>query len=314
MPKKRRIRFVYRAGKESQGSTFLRCLQLCEMVRPFLKDDYDIDVLKIPEVVFPGQQFLWAARQNPNTVFIFSKAAINKLKPSTVDCLRRKGGRICLDHVDNDHRVKADLDADIQFCSSYAQLETLRSYRKENPAFKGKPMLLLHGYDLRLEGFVPKTLQDARMVYCGVRTNAFLTPEIVATMDILEISSSDDMQDAIPKLAGYNLHYCMRMPGRDTSLSPKPFTKGFTAAACGANVIAHRSGEDVEAFLGSDYPFLVDTDDPAEIALVIRRAKESFGTADWMRAQRTMQTVKERVSPKALAQQLAAALRELEKV
>ena len=310
MKKKPSIRFVYRAGKQSQGSTFMRCFQLSAMIRPYLEDRFDIDLLEMPDGNSPFKQVLWARRQAPGTIFVFSKAAINKLFASTVWWLRQRGSLICFDQVDNDHGVTSRLYADIQFCSSYAQLEKLRRHKRQNPRYKGEPMLLLHSYDLRLENFTPRKLDHARMVYFGDPRNAKLEAGIEKTMDVIEISESDEMQAVLPRLAGYNLHYCIRNQDIAAPLSSKPFTKGFTAAACGANVIAHRRTEDVEEFLGSDYPFLVDGDTPDEVLSMIERAKHSYGDADWIRAQSIMQSVKARVSPKALAQQMSTALKE----
>lgn len=84
----------------------------------------------------------------------------------------------------------------------------------------------------------------------------------------------------------------------------KPFTKGFTAAACNANILVNRDVDDAVEMLGSDYPFLTDPT-PESITETFRLAQDSYGGPIWRDALNRMEVMRATVEPTALARQLA---------
>ena len=103
-------------------------------------------------------------------------------------------------------------------------------------------------------------------------------------------------------LSNYSLHYCLR-PELNEHYKVKPFTKGFTASAVGAVVMANKATEDAVEFLGADYPYLTRSLDADEVVSTFERAKQGFRGTDWKNAQDVMQNLNELVSPAKIASQ-----------
>ena len=259
------LRFVHLAGKQNQGSTVMRMHQLSRMLEPHLSDRYNIELSELPAGRLPWVQTRWAARQTGAAVYFFSKAALRVLKPATLERLRPGALGICFDHVDSDFRNTAHLRADIHLCTAYAQRDAIRDHQRLHLEFTGTPMVLLHNPDIRLTGFQPIPQDRARPLYLGTPSVGFLPDAVRARLDVIELMSADALDALLPRIASYNLHYCVRLPQPSGSRLIKPFTKGFTAAACRANVLVNRGTEDALEFLGEDYPYLVSALDEAEI-------------------------------------------------
>jgi len=110
-------------------------------------------------------------------------------------------------------------------------------------------------------------------------------------------------------LATANMHYGVReMPPPDQRRTFKPFTKGFTAAACGAHILVNRQADDAEAFLGADYPFLIDDCSEDAIAGGMDLARSMVGTPQWNDALAVMEDIRAIIEPRNIMSQLEAVL------
>jgi uncharacterized protein YqeY len=119
------------------------------------------------------------------------------------------------------------------------------------------------------------------------------------------------MARIIGSLPNYNLHYAVRHSTQRRGEAYTPFTKGFTAAVCRANILVNRQVDDAIEFLGDDYPYMVQQLDETEIMDMLDHAVAGYGSAEWRTARKIMQSVEARTNPAAIAQQAEAVLREL---
>jgi len=110
-------------------------------------------------------------------------------------------------------------------------------------------------------------------------------------------------------LATANMHYAVReMSPPDERSAFKPFTKGFTAAACGAHILVNRQADDAEDFLGADYPFLIEDCSKDAIAGAMDLARSMVGTPKWTESLSVMEDVRASVEPRNIMTQLEAVL------
>ena len=99
----------------------------------------------------------------------------------------------------------------------------------------GATSLLLHHADPRLAALSHRHQHLPRMqaVYFGSLDNGFLPPDIARRLTVLQATNNAAFKASVRRLVDFNLHYCVR--GRQPRAA-KPFTKGFTAAACSCPV------------------------------------------------------------------------------
>jgi hypothetical protein len=105
----------------------------------------------------------------------------------------------------------------------------------------------------------------------------------------------------------FNAHLAVRQPGRE--LLYKPNCKVSTAAACEAVLISTRDATTVE-LLGEDYPFYCDLD-PESVQAAIRKARDSFGSAEWNLALERLRAVRELTRFDRILDQYEDLIREL---
>ncbi len=144
--------------------------------------------------------------------------------------------------------------------------------------------------------------------YFGETVNALIPAVVADRIDLVHIDTSTSRDDAwIARLGGeFTMHYAVRNT-RDLD-HDKPFLKGFTAAWSGANIMTQRSQVEPGYWLGTDYPFLVDGDDPVSIAATFDMAAGAFGGPVWDDALQRMLEIRERIRPKRIANEVAALL------
>ncbi len=128
-------------------------------------------------------------------------------------------------------------------------------------------------------------------------------------LDFIDASGAEVMEKNYRLLKNYNFHYCVRNSIETGSARVhKPFTKGFTAAVCKSNLIVNSGVDDAIEFLTENYPYMVNSINEREVIEVMQKASSTFGKRDWNNARRIMEKVAERISSKAIAEQLAAVL------
>jgi hypothetical protein len=304
--KRPKVRFVYRRSARYLGSTVLRADQLCRLAQRHLGDRYDFATLSIPRMTQRWRQSLWV-KMREEAIYIFVKDAVDRLDREHLAELKRKSIAIGVDYVDRSLAALRPDSVDLHISASVAGRAALKSLvaasdDSDKPA-GAATALLLHNTDERLESLRFRQMDQARVVYFGGPGNTVLTDYARSVVDVVSAELSNDMTANFRRLEGYNAHYCVRPDEDETNLRRrfKPFTKGFTAAACGANVIVNCSVDDAVAFLGVDYPFLIRRATKNDIDEGLQRLVDAFGSADWARAQSTMAAIRERVKPPAIA-------------
>jgi hypothetical protein len=196
--------------------------------------------------------------QKPGSIFIFTKGAARTITDENLYLLSRKAAGICFDWVDTElSEIRLDIPI-IHICSSFSQQAELeRRIRQSNSP--GQAMVLLHNVDKRLYmlSLRRNRLENLRPVYFGTAKVAYWTKNIEDRIPIIDASSSRKMDENYHKLIDFNFHYGVRNLST-TSNRISPFTKGFTAAVMGCNILVDRNVPDAVRVLGDDYPFLID--------------------------------------------------------
>jgi hypothetical protein len=305
------VKFVYSKTKLHWGSTTMRAHQLANLVRPHLAPHCDVSLSPMPSSRLPWMQYLWAQAQKAGSILIFTKYAASKVLPDTLGILRKNNCCTCFDYVDSDLNLMRPTGFDIHLAASYAAMTQLIHIQKAsqgtNAEIFGQVMLLLHNADERLyQGMVPQPkANQLDMVYLGSRATVFLTPAIESNLTYLDASSDLAMRHSLASLKKFNFHYCVRLAEEKAlGLVCKPFTKGFNAALLGSNLMVHRNTDDAQHFLGSDYPYFIESTTEAAVMEMVAHARESYGSNEWDMALERMTAMRDKVSPGALAQQI----------
>jgi hypothetical protein len=307
--RKPHVRFVYLHASRRTGSTIMRCFQLHDIVRRHLGGRFDFGVLPLPRFGDRNAEMRWVERQPPGTTYIFVKHAIDALSRDALLRLRAKANAICLDYVDRSRGEWIASGVDVHLACSVTGLERLRESVRAG-CLSGAACLLLHHADPRLDALPRRRppLPGMRAVYFGRLDNAFLPPNIARRLTVLQATNAAEFKANARRLVDFNLHYCVR--GHQPEAA-KPFTKGFTAAACGANVVVSPTVDDALHFLGADYPYLAPSDDEDDIHEALDHAARTYGTAEWQRGMAAMEAIRSRIAPARLAQDFAEILQTL---
>lgn len=308
--RKPRVRFVYLRSSRRSGSTVMRCFQLHDLVRRRLGESFDFDTASLPEFRDRAAEMRWVGRQPADTTYIFVKKAIDGLGRESLLALRDKARAICLDYVDRGLDDWVSAGVDLHLACSMTGLERLREAQRAG-RIAGATHLLLHHADPRLAdlGHRHHLLPGLQTVYFGRPENGFLPPGIARRLTVLQATNTATFAANVRRLVDFNFHYCVR---GNQPRGAKPFTKGFTAATCGANVVASAADEEARHFLGADYPYLAPREDETVVNDLLDHAAHTYGTATWRRGLDAMEAIRDRIAPARLAEDFAAMLRTLD--
>lgn len=306
--KKQRVIFLHRQGLVSAGSKIMRCDQLRDIAERFLGDRYEFSVLSQRPVRNPGMLRDTCAGLD-DAIVIMLKGTPKLFGGDGLAELRRHARAICVDYVDTNMELKYSPYVDVHISPSIAGMKILRRLLSEKGSEVPDAIAahLTHHADPRLEGMQLNPKEELHTVYLGNPKNTALPDAAVPLVEVLRYPSDKEIGQAFEALRGFNLHYAVRpdeQSSRRNLQTTKPFTKGFVAAAIGANVIASRSSDDVLNYLGEDYPFLVGETSEAEVLRVLALAKTIYGTKDWDRATERMRYVRDVTSPASVAHEL----------
>lgn len=304
--------FVIPGSGRLWGSTYLRGIQLCEAMQTRHGDRYTFRLEKLPDrrskKITRVEQRLWASTRKRERVYFFTKQCVEFFDPVAAQILQRRSRAVLFDYVDTDMTIVSTSGADVHLCASFAQFEYLM--KRQGTEFHGEIELLPHAYDARLGLTETQSGEQLRAAYVGASENTFIPEELHSKIDMIDASKPQLMDAAFSQARRYNFHYCVRpQTFTYTSVVFKPFTKGLVAAVCGANVIANRETHDVEALLGDDYPYIVDTLASDKIIEVFDRAETGFGGPEWRHARQTMSELIDKFSPESVADDLDNILR-----
>lgn len=248
---------------------------------------------------------LWSQTFPRDSIVVFGKLAAIGLQPRHIEPLRKRGILVGLDFLDFplgkidphlfDFYISSSLSG-IAPCKAY-----LESQGRRDPVVEYLP----HHHDQRLSSLhIPKRTTFS-CCYFGSPKEVHVPESLADSISMMDVLNTKDFEDTLPKLGDFAMHYSIRPPAASPEPERqiyKPFTKGITAAACRANIVAPRGFDDAEELLGPDYPFLVDPTSDASVIAGFEFAKDAFGGPQWAEGLDMMEALKASVSPGALAQ------------
>lgn len=288
----RRLVFVYRPD-DVQTATMMRGRQLSDLAREAVEDwriDYvDNDV----------------AAGISDTVMIVTRSFLKAATADELAAFRQRGNIVCVDNVDHAARDTLHDQVDVYIASSMVQFI---EYQKIYPAHEVH--LITHHADPEIGDFTVPSDQ-ARFGYFGELVNAAHQDELTGRVDFHQ-TNNEVVPDRswLAQLPRYNVHYAVRQTRRGDIF--KPFTKGFTAARCGANIIVEAREGDARYYVGNDYPFLLRDSSADAVREMIDYVADSFGGPEWNRGLDIMRSVRQRSSREHIGAELRAMLRKLQ--
>lgn len=302
----RKLIFAYRSGQKNMGGKVMRVDQLAAMARDLLGPRYTIETAVVPRHQRPRacRHFLSACK---GAIVIFHKSAAASLGPEYRAALRRVAAGICVDHLDIVAPAFERGFIDVHVAASIAgERELIRGLAALDAAPGTQVRHLPHHADPRLRKRAPQ--QGLVMGYFGLVGNAILPEQSPVPAIIPEYRRSGGIGEGfLEQLGQANFHICTRAPGHRRAkgiLPTKPFTKGFNAAAVGANVLVNRQVQDAEYYLGEDYPFFIEDHRQDALTDGIERAVRDFGGPAWQEARHRMDRMAQRVAAPVIVEEL----------
>ncbi|MGR6742539.1 hypothetical protein ACU6RU_10955 [Microbacterium sp. F1-18] len=284
----RPVRFVFAPQHASSGTTIMRGAQLAAIAEGS-RDLHERTVAFAPMTADFRQSDLF-----------LTKGASRTAGPALLDRWRRNGNRIFFDPVDEAIPDEQIDDADTLVAASRS---ALAAYREHWPHLRVR--LVNHHVDPRVTAAMraaPRR-EHARIAYFGEPQNTVIPAGVASLIDVHPVDTSRSEQTWFSRLPPYAVHYAIR---RSRALDHhKPFLKGFTAAACQANILVQRGQPEPELWLPSDYPFWVDA--PAsqdDIAAAVDLVRGAFGTAEWRYGLDVMRQIEDATSERAIRRAL----------
>lgn len=308
---KKNVVFLRRLGKPNRvlGSAFLRGDQLVSLLRPHLEDRFKLRVQPFHAGLMPYgamKALSWAVPSH--SVFIVVKSAARGLTRKHLEPLRQRGGIIGLDCVDMPiSEINFDL-FDFVIAASIAGQRAMQNWLQVSGQSDIPVKLLHHHADQRLYADKVPAHQSFRCGYVGMPENVFIPERLHSKVQMIPVKYSSDFGSALPRIRDLSCHYAVRPAAQETAINGrafKPFTKGFTAAACDANILVNRSIDDAAELLGNDYPYLVNSTDAVEVEETYTKAQDDFGGPAWRGAIERMQGLWNTVAPSNLANNMS---------
>lgn len=233
-----------------------------------------------------------------NSTLFLTKGAVTDITVEQISRLTDNNNRVYIDPVDN----PIDLDkAKLATGVIAASLEAYETYNK-----LGLPVHLVnHHVDIRL----PRNPEPHTTMHCGYfgeLVNTVITDKISEMVDFVHVDTGKQSNNWLLKPRLYNMHYAVRS---DNVLAFKPFLKGFTAAACNANVIIQRDQKEAVMWLGKDYPYLLKANSTeAEIIDMLKYAQKTYGGPVWEKALKRMEQIRKATTNETIAKEFIAAI------
>ena len=275
MPR-RSLTFLFDPKWPDVGSTVMRGLQVSEFARAELGRRWRVRYLPLGSRVHGSAVFL---TKNAAAVIGHERAAE----------LVARGCRLYIDIVDSAPPAWA---SDVPCVIVTASLTSLTKVSRTHP--HREVVFLTHQADPRVPA-PPASRDTFRIGYFGEVFNARLTLAIESEVEIVPVATATQTVAWFDRLPEFAMHYAIRR--RIEQDDVKPFMKGFTAAASHANILASRTDPEAVAWLGEDYPYLIDGEHEEDILAMIERARSDFGTTRWNDALTVMDGIRERVAP-----------------
>jgi hypothetical protein len=283
--KSRPIYFVYVEQQRKQGTTVMRGRQLSAIAERFLP-------ARTIEFVPMGSPFRDA------TLFL-TKAVLKHAEATELEELRKRGNQLLLDPVDGPLSPELAAHADVIVAASFTAFD---DYCR---AFPDAPVALLHHHvDPRIRTIDMTMRQDVfRAGYFGKPKNTLVTPRIEERVDFFRVRASRRDDEWVRRLPDYTFHYAVRRTREQDE--HKPFLKGFTAAACHANLLIQHSETEALRWVGEDYPYLLrGAVTEGAVIDALEAVEASYGSAEWRQGLSIMNEVRARTSEEEIGGQL----------
>ena len=283
----RRVVFVFDPDWPEVGSTVMRGQQLSELASERLGRGWRVRYVPLGTDIARSDVFL-------------TKNAARRLDAEGAARLVARRNRLFVDIVDSAApEWVREVPCTIVSSSYTSQLVEARELPER------EVVLVNHHTDPRIpERTGP--FERFRVAYVGEPFNAFLPPTVAERVEVLPVSTAEQDPSWVPLVGEFPLHYALRT--RMAQDDVKPFLKGFTAAVCGANIVASAKDPEARAWLGDDYPYLVPRTTQDAALEVLDRARSDYGTARWDAALDTMRGIAQRVTPDRIVAELRRAL------
>lgn len=267
------------------AATIMRQMMHAHIVAPFKSNKYDV--------------FCSSDRAVKNSIVILDKRLINRT--SLLKRLKFNRNIVVIDIVDAAFKPENYEYADAIMCSGHKAYEY---YSATAPGCK--TFFVEHCVDIRLNNDYNANAQCKNFTtyYFGAVENFYRTPAIEKLVtpcfssNILGKTNTHWMC----RLPEATLHYAIR-PEIDNSVF-KPFTKGFIAATCNANILIHKDDGDALHYLGTDYPYLISESLSEDIVMkYLEKARTDYGGPRWQYGLALMENIKKCVQPEVIAAQ-----------
>lgn len=307
---KTQIIFAVDPNLKTAGSTELRVFQLISLLEEFHGTELTFSVSSLPKPKH-FRQAIWALRQPVGSVVIFSKWSLLRLRQNTLDILRRKGVRTCIDYVDIDLREALKFNPDVHLAASISAHTALKNLTTGQRSPEAKIMLLHHNLDARMYTSHSCPNDRPRPVYFGALENTVITPTLRNRVTFIRADKADEISELFRRLADFNIHYCIRQTNSTSEVIAKPFTKGFVASQMGVPVLVSNNVDDALALLGKDYPFTIKDTTEVEILKGLENVCLAFGGREWAEATERVLDLQRLCSRKAIAHQFMEIISEL---
>jgi hypothetical protein len=297
---KTRVYILHANGHRFRGSVIMRCLQLADIGDGFLGADFDFRVVSMPKK--GTGEHLTTCRTMRDAVIILSKAMIQHIDADALALLKRQNIAILADWIDTPLRTPHLDLIDVHLAASRASKRYLEAQMPGACVVN-----LTHHADPRLGQQRYAPLDQFSSVYLGHPENVPDFDELHDAITFLTATTGAEFQEVLTQLPEHNFHYNVRGDRQPAGVF-KPFTKGFTAAACRSNILVPRDVDDAVDFLGDDYPYLIADREVGTVCTALEFARESFGGPEWARGLEVMQDVARRSSPGHIAGELRGIL------
>lgn len=288
------------------GGKIMRCDQLAAICNRSLGQRYSFSVQSL--LNNPGPARDAGIRALTGAVVIGLKGVFQNLSAAEMKQIKSTSLAVGMDYLDmTARRLFAPDFVDFHISASVSGQRHLVACAKRDRQATGRVFYLPHHWDPRLTRQKPQQDQWA-VAYFGRVENAHIPETARSLLTQPDYGKDSDFGQVLAQMCRTPLHYAVR-PELGAATAPlKPFTKGFNAAACGANIICTADTTDAIHYLGKDYPYLLPDSSDATILDCLARAKDDFGGPVWNDALDRMQMLRKRTAPRMVARHMGKIL------
>ena len=233
--------------------------------------------------------------QLSGNILWLTKGFLRRINPEDLAELGTKNV-LCADYVDDAERDELAEYIAVYIASSIRQFLHFGSARPDKIVH-----LVTHHADPALAG-VRCQHDHFKLGYFGELANTRYLDELGDAVDFVRTNTRLPDSQWVQRLPDYSCHYAVRKQRQSDGF--KPFLNGFTAAACGANIIVPLHESDARYYLGHEYPFVMQDHSAQAVLDMVAFAKQSFGGPEWKLGQLIIESVKQRSSPEFVAAEL----------